>query len=1350
MVYVERHLSYFDAANGRRITVPQARLIEWGTPIVILGEPGMGKSGLLRAMALRDPKFELVSATALKRRRAQVAPGKVLLIDGLDELPGAQEQDPVQDVLEKLAELGGPPFFLSCRANDWRDVAKQSIREDYGREPFEFRLSAFGEDEAVDFLTGRHGHAGARDLVERMNALGIAEFYGNPLTLQLVDRLAASPKGVPLDRADLFLRASDELRQEQNLERPRSALASISKEQALDSAGAACAALILTGAEAINLGAQGATQDGDLALSELVALPAAEALGIVVSSMLFERRDGGDRVAPFHRAMAEFLAARWLAARIDHTSARRLLALMSYQGGVPASVRGVHAWLAYFSPALRPAVIAADPFGVLRYGDAAYLTPSEAGLLLRSLEGLSRTDPYFASDDGRQHRAPALTQRGMVDELRRVLMAPQSAFQLKSILLLALPRSEAAPLLAAELETIMMTAEADPAAKGAHPGFTFHERNAAFDVLVEFWPRDGWAPRLEILFRRKGEDDRRLAVEAIPAIGAEHFEAMTIARAALAHSGLLPGADGPRAAVEAYGDLHILSRAIKDHQVAPVLDALVVLSPATKNIDWRAAYEFSGFVDQLTMRALKNQLVGPEQMLAWCRLIRDRNGGEKEARDFIAVFLRETPSLRRAIQRFVVLVEAPARQSIDWVWQLHEIHPALGFTDADVLDLTARPEFPDLVEEHARETWRRLIAQTGDTFGLSPGIRILARAMAAGDVELEAFLAQIDRKRIPDWRRKEKIRKWRQQSRDRRYYTRRRGAFQALATQIAEGSWMGLANPADVYLNRYADLLHDVSPRERLVDWIGEDLAEQMLAGFEASLHRADHPTPREIGESHVEGKRFRNTSLLLAGVCERALAGRDLEDLSEDVIVSVAMGQIFESVPDKISTPFKEIVDRWFKTRPAAWERTWRLALEPQFHARREDVFGVYRLMRAPHDDPIATKLAADWLEQFPDLSASVETDLLDHLSRRGEWSTLNTRLEAREALGFRDVDHRLSWSAVAFFADFDARREALEALVLEHPDLFWSIRRRGWPTDENGRGRTLGVDRLAWFIRVFREAFPAVERPSGSSSGDTNPWDASDFLRGLIRRIASETSEHAVSILAALRDEFEDGYRPFLQNACAQQLKTRREAGFAPPTLDALAAVLESQGPTGAADLQALAVDALAVIQSRMNRDAVDQVSMFYDGAVPKGEEDCSKSVVILLRDLIGHGVDTTPEYPMPDDNRADIVLALNDLRLPVEAKGQWHDKLWVAASEQLDAFYAIEWRARGYGIYLVYWFGPDVPDTKRVQSPGRAVKRPDTPQALREALVQRIPEHRRGQIAVVVLDVSRRTGAALVPAT
>jgi hypothetical protein len=391
LVYIDRRLTYIDA-QGVAQGVSEADLATWKAPVVILGEPGIGKTELLMKLPERHARFEYVTAKALMRRNIGVEVGRVLVIDGLDELPARQEHDPVQDVLGWLSRFGWPDFFLSCRAADWRTVAKQEIGDDYGVEPIELKLSPLSSDEATEFLSHTHGLDRAEPLIAQLKARGLEEFFGNPLTLQLLDRLASQPEGLPDNRAELFLRASSELRKEQNPKRPRSRLSTISASDALDAAGAACAALILTGAEAIHVGAQGSSIEGDLDLADLAALPRAEAIDTIISSMLFQRRELGDRLAPFHRALAEFLGARWLAAEVKGCSSQRLLALMSYHGGVPASLRGLHAWLAYFSEDLAPEVIAADPYGVLRYGDAAALTPTAARALLRALERLAKAE----------------------------------------------------------------------------------------------------------------------------------------------------------------------------------------------------------------------------------------------------------------------------------------------------------------------------------------------------------------------------------------------------------------------------------------------------------------------------------------------------------------------------------------------------------------------------------------------------------------------------------------------------------------------------------------------------------------------------------------------------------------------------------------------------------------------------------------------------------------------------------------------------------------------------------------------------------------------------------------------
>ncbi len=138
------------------------------------------------------------------------------------------------------------------------------------------------------------------------------------------------------------------------------------------------------------------------------------------------------------------------------------------------------------------------------------------------------------------------------------------------------------------------------------------------------------------------------------------------------------------------------------------------------------------------------------------------------------------------------------------------------------------------------------------------------------------------------------------------------------------------------------------------------------------------------------------------------------------------------------------------------------------------------------------------------------------------------------------------------------------------------------------------------------------------------------------------------------------------------------------------------------------------------------------------PQGEEYCRNRLVEHLSGVMSDAIRLAPEMQMPERRRADFVALRNGIELPVEIKGQWHRKVWNAASDQLDAYYAREWHAEGRGAYVVLWFG-NVPG-KGLPAHPQGLDRPETSQALREMLVDRLPEARRAQLDVFVLDVSR----------
>jgi|APSaa5957512622_1039677.scaffolds.fasta_scaffold46681_2 hypothetical protein len=121
---------------------------------------------------------------------------------------------------------------------------------------------------------------------------------------------------------------------------------------------------------------------------------------------------------------------------------------------------------------------------------------------------------------------------------------------------------------------------------------------------------------------------------------------------------------------------------------------------------------------------------------------------------------------------------------------------------------------------------------------------------------------------------------------------------------------------------------------------------------------------------------------------------------------------------------------------------------------------------------------------------------------------------------------------------------------------------------------------------------------------------------------------------------------------------------------------------------------------------------------------------------------GIQSPPETAMPQGKRSDGAFTFDDIAVPLEAKGQWHKEVWTAAETQLDRLYATEYKAASKGIYVVFWFGPNVVAGKKLKLPPqeKGISKPQTAQDMRARLEELLPLYRRGDIAIVVLDVTR----------
>lgn len=510
-------------ANGERVFLTQSEIAGRTESLIILGEAGMGKSFLLEWLA-QSPHFAFCTARQLINRHSPATllnNARVLVIDALDEVSAQKDGDGVDLVLRKLGELGCPPFILSCRVADWRSATgRETIREQYGQRPLELHLQAIDDADAIAFLADQLDIGSAEAVVAHFSQRGLQGFLGNPQTLELVGRVAG--KGpLPETRGELFERAIEVLRVEHRDDKAENQLARMT---GLDAAGAAFASLILTGNEAIVRSASANSAFGDMQIAEIMRLPGGDAVRQMLDTRLF-KADGADRFSYSHRRIGEFLGARWLANLANTRRKRaRLLSLFHGRSLVPASLRGIHAWLAR-DPALAPAVLAADPMGVIEYGDTDNLSIEHARLLLASLSDLSKDNPRFRVSAPYSIRG--IVQPALLDEVRELIISSDTSFALRLTLVESVKGSSIASSLTTELRGLVLDQNS-----------FFAIRRSAGAALVGIDDNGIWDSTVQTLYALGDRLSIRLALELVHEVGYARFADSLIIDLVVAYTSL--------------------------------------------------------------------------------------------------------------------------------------------------------------------------------------------------------------------------------------------------------------------------------------------------------------------------------------------------------------------------------------------------------------------------------------------------------------------------------------------------------------------------------------------------------------------------------------------------------------------------------------------------------------------------------------------------------------------------------------------------------------------------------------------------------------------------------------------
>ena len=1332
---------YYEEGEQQRTILDERDIASLAQPVVILGDPGIGKSVLAKRLG-ELPGMKYVRASRFVSHddpRLLFSGDERPVIDGLDEIASAAPGGAVVEVLKQLSKLGNPSFVLTCRAADWRGaVDRVRLEYHYGVEPVLVHLQPFSEDNAFAFLSSEFPTIDPATVLEHLARYGLEALYKNPLTLKMLGEVMENEGALPETRTALFGRAGRVMLGERNALHQGDTHARSLDEKLLQAAGAICAVHLLCGHIGVHDGPNVETPDGWLNLSELAGLPFGDLTDDALKTRLFVA-EGENRFVPIHRVIAEYLGANWLARCFeDGVSEKRIFSLFRPGQGVPTSLRGLHAWLAHFNVVLARRCIEADPYAVLRYGDAETLTLVQARALLAALKGLSEDDPYFRSEDWGQHPVSGLMRPELREEVLAIVEAPNRPAQLRSLLLEAMVGTKLAEQLLPILESITFDRDRD-----------VEERSAVAEALYATGIRDDWNPVIERLVEMSDPESERIAFELLYRVGLFVVPESTSIRTVLAYLGVSPMRTSKD---QRFGLRYVpdcLFSNLDMEQLASWLDGLVSTArPSMHNAHFGPREDFARLVRRVATQILETDFeIRPERVWMWIGWLDEDCSGGDDTDERLATVFRENTPFRAALIEHVLLT--PCDES---VWMLgHRLSELRLGLDPDGQDLVGV-----LIALRSKagagpidiEVWRDLLMLGRAQDGLPVDLRNAAIECANGDAELLSVVDEMSESHAAEW-------DARKAERDAEREARRQGVFHAHRRMLAEkleqvsaGDAHVLSTAAAVYLGRTWALVPqlrfdpELPPQERLRTFLGDVLADLVMGGFVATLHRSDLPSPSRIGKAHSDKKSCVAEAAMICGIAEVLRLGHSLEGI--DRATRAATYMALRIGPERDSTepnPIGEALEESLFHSDADWETHFRIAIEPQLERNSEHPREIYELTQKPRFAELAGRLSLDWLRRYPALNYQVQSTLLPCALKNAPADELRALLI--DVRGRTQPDHatELLWLSADYAVDLEDRQRELEAAAADNRDLIWSIRDLIAPRDADSSDR-FSLDRLVFIVEVFGEPWPNVPTPTGVTiAGECNPFDASEFIRRTIHAIAGRPSPEATDALQGLIDGHAQSYVDTAKHALALQRRLRRDHEYCSPGIRELRAVVDNGLPESIDDMRAWFADAIEALQKRIRGSDTDMWEAYWHGNEPKEENYCRNRIVEHVGPL-PESIRFGPETHMAAGTRVDIAITRNQIKLPVEIKGQWHREVWNAAVDQLDTKYTSDWQAEGRGAYIVLWFG-EVPGRLLPRHPD-GLPRPGSSEELQRMLIDRLPESLRTLIDVYVIDISKPVAA------
>ena len=1267
MEYIQRRIIIYEGETQTEVL--DFDFLSLDTPLILLGEPGAGKSEIVDHYHLLNlnssllyPATTLLALPPISEDNAY----KKIIIDGVDEISAYRRGLSItEEILRKIPLSKKPNFILTCRAADWQYSAASVIENIYGVHPTIGYIVPFTEQNIIDFCNF-HNVNGEQFLSEAHNH-GILDLLSNPNTLLLFLQGTINNKW-PINKYDLFKNACDNLVKEtrkthgeQKKNIPIAAL--------LDAAGFICTQLLLADKAGI------AIEDSSKVapcISEILSESSynPEIINYALSTRIFKLKPNNILV-PCHRTVAEYLSAHWLSKALStkKVSFNRLRTIFySNNSTIPSAFRGLHAWLVSINDHFRKNSIKKDPYGLLKYGDCSNFSINEKTILFDAIKETADTDPYFRGFDnltvGKELIIPELR-----DEIFRILQDSNAPFQLKDLFMDAMSHAGNLAFVETSRSDLLMIIFNSHA--------NLKNRNTAANLLLSTVIPDDWIEIAYKLSRKRDFNSKRLILNIVkhkPNLFASNFISkifISITDEATIGVG--------------YFTLNQLSleqieECLSDFVKFLLLNKKNKVNKPTTKLRRRVKVLIQEFL-LLYIKKFQN----PSVTLTWACIRCFKSPSATESRRQVESIIVGSQNFRRLIQKESLHTTSTKSSNLiffnhHWLWSNED---DLIYN----LEYLSNSQLP-----HKYSLWASLVNWIFANTWLEGKAKELAYKQSQVDQNLGIEFDIIQTHRTKSQKELETHQLQLDERKNNVIKARHLSYLDKIDTIEAGTNVEDLKQIACAYLGVFTDIKGD-TPKSRVEDLIGVNLYERISNGIISLVENFDIPSVNEIILADViyAEKKFKYLLICYVDLC--LVRGKKLEAIHKDILAStLAAFRWGEGISLKLNIPNLYVQLKNFLFEDSNFKELFLIeTLEPYICNNSNYIPGIYSLAEELEYFSIMGKLAIDWITQYPKLNSQILSSLLEIAICKGNHAHLVSIIKEK-LLSINTNDYlEPIWVGIGFLLNFDNLNQIniTKDYIWIISDWMWGSRRFEvyWPKPT--------IYQLHYFITKFAPFWPLVYAPTGVLiNGNNNVWDASKYIRGAITEISRiPTPEAADSLLNLINNPTLIEYSDALKHAYSENIRMDRTS----LSMEEVRSILLSTAPQSHEDLQALVIDTIQILQDKILHGQTSDYRVFWEPIdkhnpihIPYNENHCRDRIVSLLEVLFEpYGISVQTEGTRSNDKRCDFLVISGQITIPVEIKGQWHKDVYTAASSQLQD-YTQEPRADGFGLYIVLWFG------------------------------------------------------------